>query len=58
MATLRQPRRSAVFAMASGSAGSLVSSVAGAAGFQFWQNLHVRLQPAVPKESTGVPGKK
>ena len=25
---------------------------------QFWQNLHARLQPAVPKESTGVPGRK
>lgn len=25
---------------------------------QFWQNLQVRLQPAVPKLSTGVPGRK
>ena len=25
---------------------------------QFWQNLHVRLQPAVPNERTGVPGRK
>jgi hypothetical protein len=25
---------------------------------QFWQNLQVRLHPAVPKESTGVPGRK
>ena len=25
---------------------------------QFWQNLHARLQPAVPKDSMGVPGKK
>ena len=25
---------------------------------QFWQNLQVRLQPAVPKDSTGVPGRK
>jgi hypothetical protein len=25
---------------------------------QFWQNLHPRLQPAVPNESTGVPGRK
>src|SRR3954453_18965092 len=25
---------------------------------QFWQNLQARLQPAVPKESTGVPGRK
>ena len=25
---------------------------------QFWQNLQVRLQPAVPKESTAEPGRK
>ena len=25
---------------------------------QFWQNLQVRLQPAVPNDRTGVPGKK
>ena len=25
---------------------------------QFWQNLQARLQPAVPNESTGVPGRK
>ena len=25
---------------------------------QFWQNLQARLQPAVPKERTGVPGRK
>ena len=25
---------------------------------QFWQNLHVRLQPAVPKLRIGVPGRK
>jgi hypothetical protein len=25
---------------------------------QFWQNLQARLQPAVPKENTVVPGKK
>ena len=25
---------------------------------QFWQNLQVRLQPAVPNDMTGVPGKK
>ena len=24
----------------------------------FWQKLQARLQPAVPKESTGVPGRK
>ena len=25
---------------------------------QFWQNLQARLQPAVPKERIGVPGRK
>jgi hypothetical protein len=25
---------------------------------QFWQNRQARLQPAVPNESTGVPGRK
>ncbi len=25
---------------------------------QFWQNLQARLQPAVPNDSTGVPGRK
>jgi hypothetical protein len=25
---------------------------------QFWQNLQARLQPAVPNESTAVPGRK
>ncbi|MGD8727633.1 MAG: hypothetical protein PVH40_08310 [Gemmatimonadales bacterium] len=25
---------------------------------QFWQNAQARLHPAVPNESTGVPGKK
>ena len=25
---------------------------------QFWQNLQPRLQPAVPNDSTGVPGRK
>ena len=25
---------------------------------QFWQNLHPRLHPAVPNDSTGVPGRK
>ena len=25
---------------------------------QFWQNLQARLQPAVPKDNTGVPGRK
>jgi hypothetical protein len=25
---------------------------------QFWQNLQVKLHPEVPKDSTGVPGRK
>ncbi len=25
---------------------------------QFWQNLQARLQPAVPKDSTALPGRK
>ena len=25
---------------------------------QFWQNLQARLQPAVPNDSTDVPGRK
>jgi hypothetical protein len=25
---------------------------------QFWQNRHARLQPAVPKDSTALPGRK
>jgi hypothetical protein len=25
---------------------------------QFWQNLHVKLQPAVPKDNTAEPGRK
>ena len=25
---------------------------------QFWQNLHARLQPAVPKERIALPGRK
>lgn len=25
---------------------------------EFWQNLQAKLHPAVPNESTGVPGKK
>ncbi len=59
MATLRQPRRTAAAAMASGVALSLMASTSRARLVsQFWQNLHIRLHPAVPKDSTGVPGKK
>ena len=58
-ATLRQPRRAAAAAMASGVAASAsVSCSRDLLMSQFWQNLQARLQPAVPKESTGVPGRK
>ena len=58
-ATLRQPSRSAVAAISSGDAAS--ASVSISRDFemsQFWQNRHARLQPAVPNESTAVPGRK
>jgi hypothetical protein len=58
-ATLRQPRRSAAAAMVSGVAASMRRSMARAFEMlQFWQNRQVRLQPAVPNESTAVPGRK
>jgi hypothetical protein len=58
-ATLRQPRRSAAAASASGEAA--LDSVSISRDFemsQFWQNRQARLQPAVPKESTDEPGRK
>ena len=58
-ATLRHPSRWAAAATASGVADSL--SDATSRDFeidQFWQNWQPRLQPAVPKESTLVPGRK
>jgi hypothetical protein len=58
-ATLRHPMRTAASAMASGDAAS--ASVSVSRDFeisQFWQNLQARLQPAVPNDSTGVPGRK
>ena len=58
-ATLRHPSACAVSASVSGVAAS--ASVSISRDFemsQFWQNLHARLQPAVPNESTGVPGRK
>ncbi len=58
-ATERQPLSSAAPAIASGEARSCRRSKSRALEMsQFWQNLQVRLQPAVPKESTGVPGRK
>ncbi len=58
-ATERQPNSSAARAIVAGSARS--ESRSHSRDFemsQFWQKLHARLQPAVPKESTAVPGRK
>jgi len=56
-ATLRQPLRWAARAMASGLAWSISRSMRVLLLMsQFWQNLHARLQPAVPKENTDEPG--
>ena len=58
-ATERQPDAKAACAIASGNARSPGRSSARAFEMsQFWQNLQVRLQPAVPNESTEVPGRK
>jgi len=58
-ATERQPLRTAAFAIASGEASSVSRSNSPALEMsQFWQNLQVKLQPAVPNDSTGVPGRK
>jgi len=44
-------------AMVSGAATSQAASTPRARDIvQFWQNLQARLQPAVPNESTAVPG--
>ena len=58
-ATLRQPSSAAAPAMRSGEASS--ASVSVSRDFemsQFWQKWQARLQPAVPKEKTDVPGRK
>jgi hypothetical protein len=58
-ATDRAPLSTAARAIASGEASLCKRSSARALEMsQFWQNLQVRLQPAVPKESTEVPGRK
>src|SRR3990170_8569251 len=58
-ATLRQPDRSASAASAWGEAASAsVSMSRDLEMSQFWQNLQARLHPAVPKESTALPGRK
>jgi hypothetical protein len=56
---LRQPVRSAAWARSSGMARSCRVSICRDFDMsQFWQNLQARLQPAVPNDSTGVPGRK
>ena len=58
-ATLAQPSRRAVSAIEAGEAASLrVSASRDLLISQFWQNRQARLQPAVPKERTGLPGRK
>jgi len=55
-ATLRQPRRSAVAARASGVARSASVRISRLFEIdQFWQKRQARLQPAVPKERTDEP---
>src|SRR4051794_14625316 len=58
-ATLRQPRSRAAVAIVAGDA--LSASVSISFDFemsQFWQNRQARLQPAVPNDSTELPGRK
>ena len=58
-ATLRQPLSAATSAMRSGEARSIRRSISRLLELsQFWQNLHARLQPAVPNDSTADPGRK
>ena len=57
-ATLRQPSSTAAVAMASGEAASASVSISFDLEMsQFWQKRHARLHPAVPKDSTEVPGR-
>src|SRR5690242_15784179 len=56
-ATLEAPQSTAARAIASGDASSMRRSMSRDFEMsQFWQNLHARLHPAVPKESTALPG--
>ena len=58
-ATLRQPNLAAALAMVGGPALSAASCTSRDRDMvQFWQKVQPRLHPAVPKESTAVPGKK
>ena len=55
---LLQPRACAARAIISGVAWSISVSISRDLEMsQFWQNLHARLQPAVPKENALEPGK-
>ncbi|GBC86309.1 hypothetical protein HRbin12_00296 [bacterium HR12] len=58
-ATLGHPRRSAASAISSGVArAASVSTSRDLEMSQFWQKRQPRLHPAVPNDSTGVPGRK
>src|SRR5947208_2786418 len=58
-ATALQPSRSAAAARSAGDADEDSVSISRDLEMsQFWQNRQARLQPAVPKDNTGVPGKK
>src|SRR4029453_7837377 len=58
-ATERQPSRSAASASPSGDAAEARVSISrGLEMSQFWQNRQARLQPAVPNDRTGEPGRK
>src|SRR4029453_4781499 len=58
-ATAWQPSLTAASAICSGEAASASVSISRDFDMsQFWQNRHARLQPAVPNDSTGVPGRK
>jgi hypothetical protein len=58
-ATLSQPSARAARAIVSGAAQSASVSISrDLLMSQFWQNRQARLQPAVPKERTAVPGRK
>jgi hypothetical protein len=54
----REPVAIAASTISSGEAASWSRSSSRALEMsQFWQNLQVRLHPAVPKDNTGVPGR-
>ena len=58
-ATLRQSSDWASPARVAGDAWSASVSISRLLEMsQFWQNLQARLHPAVPNDSTGVPGRK